>query len=289
MLHQIAQHYHLVVTKKEKLQIILQLLICQWSSIRWRIRKWTHHIQHPVIHYYAVCWNEAHFLPFMLEHYRNIVDHFFIFDNGSTDGTLDILGKHPQCNVQHFESNGFNDRIHVEIKNECWKASRGKADYVIVSDIDELFYHPDLKKLISDMRRVRQTIVKPQGYEMYSEKYPDFEREPRITCQIKTGIRADKYSKCILFNPYRIIDIHYEPGCHQCHPTGIVQYCTDNRCKLLHYKNLGIDYLKNRTQQLAARLSSENLQSQYGCEYLADEESITDQFLNNLQHAEPVI
>ena len=288
-LRRIALHGHLVVTRKEKYRIVRQLTALRLQRLRWRIYKLTHHIHHPVVHYYAVCWNEERFLPFMLEHYRTWVDHFHIYDNGSTDNTLHILSDHPQCSFQHFDSNGFNDRIHIDIKNECWKKSRGKADYVIVCDIDELLYHPNMVRLLDNMRRHRYSIVKPQGYDMYHATYPAYDQEPQITAQIKTGIRADKYSKCILFDPYRIVDIHYEPGCHQCHPTGIVHYCDDKGCKLLHYKNLGLDYLLNRTHQLAARLSDENLQAHYGCEYLSDEQALVTVFQQNLQDSQTII
>ena len=38
-------------------------------------------------------------LPFFYRHYESLVDHFFVFDNGSTDGSLDILRAHPRTTV----------------------------------------------------------------------------------------------------------------------------------------------------------------------------------------------
>ena len=280
---------HFILKKGHNLHIALTLLLCKLLHLKLCLYKRIHRIRRPVVHYYAVCWNEASFLPFMLEHYKNLVDHFYIYDNGSNDDTLRILDAHPRCSIRHFDSDGFNDRIHIDIKNDCWKQSRGKADYVIVCDIDELLFHPDPAKLLDNMHSRHQSILQPQGYDMYSDSYPDFKREPQITLQVTTGIPVNKYSKCILFDPYRIVDIHYDPGCHQCHPIGMVHYSTDEQCKLLHYKNLGLDYLLNRTRQLAKRLSDENLQAHYGCEYLRDENEISAQFRNNLDKALKII
>ena len=37
----------------------------------------------------------------------------------------------------------INDFKYLEIKNNAWKKSRGKADWVIVVDMDEFLYHLD--------------------------------------------------------------------------------------------------------------------------------------------------
>ena len=38
----------------------------------------------PVVHLYAVCWNEAHILPYFFRNYEPWVQRFVFFDNGST-------------------------------------------------------------------------------------------------------------------------------------------------------------------------------------------------------------
>ena len=289
MLHQIAIRLHLVTGKREKLHVAVQLLANCMARARWQLTKRFRRIRRPVVHYYAVCWNEAAFLPFMLAHYERFVDAFYIYDNGSTDASLDLMQAHPGCTAIHFESDGFNDRVHIDIKNTCWKQSRGKADYVVVCDMDEILYHPDMPRMLSEMRRNGYSIIHPQGYDMYSNTYPEYDNHRRITELVRTGVRSDKYSKCVMFDPYRIVDIRYEPGCHQCHPTGIVHYSPDPECKLLHYKNLGLEHLLTRTRQLAARLSDENIQARYGCEYLRNEETVAAEFEQNLQLSENII
>ena len=60
------------------------LLGLLWNAVllfKWRISKQLRGIHVPVVHYYAVCWNEEKMLPFMFHHYESIVDKFFVFDN----------------------------------------------------------------------------------------------------------------------------------------------------------------------------------------------------------------
>ncbi|NLB69974.1 MAG: hypothetical protein GX804_09915 [Lentisphaerae bacterium] len=45
----------------------------------------------PIVHLYAVCKNEAHIIPYFLNHYGAFVDTFIIYDNGSTDKSLKLL------------------------------------------------------------------------------------------------------------------------------------------------------------------------------------------------------
>ena len=52
---------------------------------------------------YTLCWNEADMLPFFFNHYDTWVDRYYIHDDGSTDGSLDILHAHPKVEVRRFE------------------------------------------------------------------------------------------------------------------------------------------------------------------------------------------
>ena len=45
------------------------------------------------IHLYTLCWNDRRMLPHFFRHYSFLVDRFFVFDNGSTDGSLQLLAE----------------------------------------------------------------------------------------------------------------------------------------------------------------------------------------------------
>lgn len=273
----------------EKKHTLFHLLLNYFSELKFELYKKIHHIKHPIVHYYAVCWNEEKILPFVFDHYSPFVDHFTIYDNHSSDNTIGIINSRNDTTVIEFDSDGFCDNIHNNIKNTCWKKSRGRADYVIVCDIDEFLYHPNITQLLSELRHKKISVIKPTGYNMYSTSYPDHCSDIPLTHQITTGLRSPLFDKCILFNPHAVVEINYKPGAHECHPWGKIKISTESGIKLLHYKNLGIDYLLGRNRQYVQRLSKDNIENQYGIEYLRDEKTIVAEFQHNLQQATPII
>ena len=55
------------------------------------------------IHLYTITWNEMAMLAFFFRHYESWVDRFFIYDDGSTDGTLDYLRGKPNVELLSFD------------------------------------------------------------------------------------------------------------------------------------------------------------------------------------------
>ena len=278
MLSHFLEKHHIILQRGHGFAIILRLVLNQIQLYWLRIHKLFSSIHHPIVHYYAVCWNEERMLPFMFKHHEGFVDRFFIYDNYSDDNSEAIIHSHPKTHIIKFKTEGFNDQIHNDIKNNCWKRSRGKADFVIVCDMDEFLYHPDLQSALSEMKRNGQTIVKPQGYNMYSSDEPA--KGIPLTTQVPCGVRDQWFDKCILFDPHSIVEINYKPGAHECHPVGKVVWNKDD-FKLLHYKNIGLNQLLARNRAYAARLSKENKEKGYGSEYLKMEHIIIQEFCEN--------
>jgi len=119
----------------------------------------------------------------------------------------------------------------LDVKNHCWKGS--DADYVIVCDDDEILYHEDLNFLLKQERLWGTTIFRTQGYSMFSEDVP---RETFF--EIKTGIRDNKYSKSVIFNPQKLTEIGYVYGCHEANPKGSLAESKETLF-LLHYNAIG--------------------------------------------------
>lgn len=280
---------HIVLRKGNNVHILFTLAWNQVLLLKLRIYKWLHGIKKPIVHYYAVCWNEERMLPFMFQYYERFVDHFTIYDNYSDDNSEDIIRSQKNTEIIKFKTEGFNDHVHLQIKDNCWKRSRGKADYVIVCDTDEFFFHPDINGLLERMYKNRTTITYPSGYDMFCEESPQYDPRHLITEIVRTGVASKKYSKTILFNPNYIAEINYEAGCHFCHPVGCVKPADDTEIKMLHYKNIGIKAMLDRTKILAQRLSEENKKAGFGVEYLRNMEIIKNEFYENLKVSNTII
>lgn len=289
-LSSLLNKHHVVLKKGQDLHIIWTLLWNQVLVLKLQLYKWLHGIHHPIVHYYAVCWNEEKMLPFMFDHYEQFVDRFTIFDNFSTDNSEAIINSHRNTEIKKFNTEGkLNDIIQLNIKNNCWKQSRGKADYVIVCDIDEFFYHPEIKTCLTQIRQHGWTITRPHGFEMYSEHYPQYDSKRRITEMVRMGVASHWYNKSILFDPHKIVEVNYDPGCHSCHPLGCVCFSDDKEIKLLHYKNLEVDTVIKRYRECAERLSEVNIKNEFGFHYLWKEEQIKNKFYNNLKACSQII
>src|SRR6516225_4910569 len=90
-------------------------------------------------HLYTVCWDEADMLGFFFRHYDPWVDQYVVYDDGSTDGSREILQAHPKVELRNFTRVKLNSFAlsHKAMQDEAWKESRGRADWVVVTAIDE--------------------------------------------------------------------------------------------------------------------------------------------------------
>ena len=214
----------------------------------------------PRIHLYALCWNESHMLPFFFQHYDTIVDRYFIFDNHSTDDSKTLLENHPRVTLGQFDVEGRSFvQAAQQFNNNCWKSSRGCADWVIVCNIDEHLYHTNLLQYLNRCRRRGISLIRPKGYEMVSSRFP-IGSQP-LHEQVRRGMHMNKPQ---LFAPDSIDEINFAPGRHTATPQGHVQSPILKQVKLLHYKYLGLAYMSGRLSELRAGLREGDIEKNWG-------------------------
>lgn len=289
MFHTLTDKHHITLKKGQNVRILILLLWNMFLHFKLKIKKRLHGIHHPIVHYYALCWNEEKILPFVLDYYGRYVDSFTIYDNHSTDSSREIISSYPNTQIIEFGEDDFNDSIHISIKNNCWKRSRGKADFVVVCDMDEFIYSPDIKACLEQLKASKITIVQPEGYDMYSDEYPSYSKDHLITDIVNRGIRSPWFDKCILFDPHAVVETNYKPGAHECHPVGRINRSSTTEFKLLHYKNIGLEQTLQRIHTYAQRLSKENIEKDLGTQYLIEEQKQIEEFKHNLQRATEII
>lgn len=236
-------------------------------------------LKKPIIHLYAVCWNEERIVPYFMDYYSQFVDAFYIYDNRSSDSTVERLARHKNVTIIPFDTGGtFDEAALLKIRNNEWKKSRGKADFVIVCDMDEFLYHPEMPSFLHLLKRHAFTVVKPHGYDMVSEQLPEFDGAHPITDLIKTGFDSQRnYSKTVLFSP-ELDDIHFSPGCHKSFPTGRVKRFQSDHLKLLHYKFVNRDLILQKIQRCRARLSETNKQHGWSGHYEKPDAQVMQEF-----------
>jgi hypothetical protein len=242
----------------------------------------------PVIHLYALCWNEARILPFFLRHYRGLADHIYVFDNGSTDQSVQMFAAEENVTVSHFDITG--DSFVDEARRMCdtmWQASRGLADWVIVVDMDEHLFHPNLRGYLRYCAGRGITAISTVGYEMVGDTFPI--GEVPLWQEISAGCRfgAD-FDKLCIFDPDAISSVNFEAGRHSAAPEGRVVYPERTEVKLLHFKKLGVDYLTKRWAELQSGLRPGDIANNWGSHYLSTTEAIESDMVRQLKMSRSV-
>lgn len=221
-----------------------------------------------MIDIYLLCYNEVQILPFVVNHYRKNLPNskIIIYDNYSTDGS-DQVALDLGCEVRKFDTqNSFNDRIHMELKNNIWK-EKSDNDWVFVADMDELIEitEDQLKeendKGITILKTAGKTFVGPrEGFNLEMLTY---------------GIDDGGHSKKSCFKRTEIAEINYAPGAHTANPMGNIIY-SEKEYRILHYKWISLQHVMDRHKMYSNRMSIENRQKNWAIQYDWTPEFLTE-------------
>jgi len=222
----------------------------------------------PVVYVFAVCFNEAAILPFFLDHYAHHVGarKIVLHDGGSTDGSDSIAARYPQVEFIVAPSEKLDDSALMRLRNEAWKPYRNECDWVVVCDVDEFLFHPDVRGTLRALRQQGVTLPLVEGFNIVSKAAPVYRPGRYLWQDRQAGIPDPRYlNKNLVFDP--AIDINYTLGCHHCQPTGPVQRSDGFVFKSLHMCQLSYEHLTAKARLSLARLSDWNLQTQAGFHY----------------------
>lgn len=226
---------------------------------------------------FAICYNEEALLPYFLRHYSSFADRIIVYDNYSTDRGPEICKANPITTVEKYSSGGqIRDDIYLQIKNNCWK--HADADWVIVCDIDELVYHPNIREVLAT---ADVNLIEPELFNMYSLSFPT--TSGQIYDEVVMGIRGG--GKVNLFKPKDITEINYDPGCHVARPEGYVKHSGSLGIKTLHMKYLSLEYSIARKELSYSRLSEINKRYGWGVHYYVTNEEMERTFNQEYKQA----
>lgn len=218
-----------------------------------------------IIHVYAVCWNEEVILPYFLRHYGAFADKIFIFDNESSDRSPEIIAACPKATLIPVKTGGTCSEGSQRKCKMRYIESRGVADWVILVDLDEFIYHPDILGLLEHYKRWWIALPNVEGFEMISQETPT--GDGQLYEYVKTGVQSAGYSKRVVLSPG--IDIELSPGSHTTKVlNGPVGETAKAELKLLHYRFLGREFFIRRNAERRERLCEEDRRLGHGGHYL---------------------
>lgn len=226
---------------------------------------------------YTFLYNEQEILPYFLKHYSQYVNKIVVYNNQSTDNSIQILNDWKECEIEIREyntDNHYDEQTLIDLKNNCWKEC--DSDYVIVCDMDELLYHPNLMEFIE--KQPFTDYFTPNGYHMISEEIPtDYNKQ--IYDIIQNGVPDLQYNKNVLFKRSSISETNYSPGAHASHFVGTKSLinCGVPELKLLHYKWLSPEYVADKHIHYGERRSQHSIKKGWGSHYgLTRDRILTD-------------
>lgn len=216
---------------------------------------------------YAICWNDGPRLDFFFRHYDRFVDRYVIYDDGSDAPTLDRLRQHPKVEIRRFERSDPDSFVLSEqrLSNVCWKECRGRADWVIVTDIDEHLWHPDMPEYLDFRKREGATVLPALGFQMIHDTFPPPTAD--LSEVVTRGMPWDAMMKLSVFDPDAIDDINFDVGRHTASPSGRVVLPRHDQVLLLHYKYLGFEETFLRHQEELPGLGPVDIASGWGQQY----------------------
>lgn len=209
---------------------------------------------------YCICRDEQRILPYFLRHYTTFVDKLIFYDDGSVDGTPDLIRDCPKADLRKWPfPQGLMDDHFLDFANEQWKEARGHAYWVIWVDVDEFLYHPRILDVLDGYAKDGVELPLIDGYTMISHSFPT--TQGQIYDEIRTGVPDNRWCKPAIFHGH----IQWTVGRHGINDRGFnPKRSAVSDIKLLHYRCLGLDYLKQRHARNWSRVPERCRQANYG-------------------------
>jgi hypothetical protein len=155
----------------------------------------------PDIRLFAKLRNESLRLPAFLRHYRQLgVRRFFLVDNGSTDGSLELLRAQPDVRVfttpaSFREARGGTDWLNALL------ARFGVGCWCVTVDVDELLYYPGSERAgLPELTRYLDERGHQAMYTLLLDLYPGV---PLRDAHYAPGDRLEEAAPFFDPGPYR--------------------------------------------------------------------------------------
>jgi hypothetical protein len=243
-----------------------------------------------VLHAYTSTFNDIYMIQFYVRHWAQYASKIFVYDDDSTDGTREFCqSMAPLVELKSPGFHGIDEILLQEMRNREYKLnSRGVADWCVIGDSDEFHYHPNMLAKLDELKQAGCLAVISHGYQMFSEVAPQGEVQMMDT--VKTGIPDHIYDR-VIFNPQ--IDISIGIGHHgftienvnyrefiragqriATSPPDLQSRFSvlqnDHAFKMLHYKYLSREHVKERHNRVWSRSSDRNKKNGWGAHLAPD-------------------
>ena len=123
------------------------------------------------------------------------------------------------------------------MQEHAWKESRGQADWVVITAIDEHLWicGRDMTNYLQELGAAGVTCVPALGFDMNSEQFPC---DRGLLIETVTRGRVRRFNKLAILNPDAVDETRFVEGRHSAAPTGRNVFPSRDELLLWHYKPL---------------------------------------------------
>ena len=234
------------------------------------------------IEIHIIAYNEHVMLPFTIAHYKRMFKDpmIVVHDNFSTDDTVEIAEKEG-CIISRFATEGMNDNAQSRIKSIA--ATNATADWVLCIDADEACFIND--EDLADLEKRGINMVEFDGWNIFDQVASPWDIKQPM------GVPCSAYSKPVLLRTGVFNNVGFASGAHTV-IVGPFPGKQENRSigeyKLLHYKHWSCDYNVNRSAELGARQSQDNIVHRHSFHFQFPKDVHEDYFNSNYQQRVPI-
>lgn len=217
-----------------------------------------------------------------------------VFDNGSEDGSVEYLSMFPYVTVRHFDSDGHNDIIQKQVKEQAYLEYKDKYDIIIITDMDEVFYFDYFKAVSGAFVGGGFNVLATPIYSLCEDFIPLY-REDKYLHQLchkfyKQRMNHmngfDDYSKLSIFNTKVTDKVEMSVGQHYVKTSPDMKIMLSNNGFNLHIdKGFGLDYKYKVRQRMYANLSDTNKRYGMAIEYADSYEKLEREYKNNQKNS----
>lgn len=222
----------------------------------------------------TLTYNESKMIPYVMPYYERLgFDKLYVYDNESTDNTVELLKQYPFIEIRTFKTKGKNNRIQSELKTQFIKKYQNQKDtWLYISDFDEVIYYDgNFRKYLQEKNSQGYTYLNQIMIEPITDKFPN--NLVHKNCEIGHIWKdISGGAKMTLFKPYEIKNVSYGPGAHKVNVSSksILKSLNHQEIKSFHLKYIDYDYCLEQTKFAQLRRSQEDIKRNFGSQYNID-------------------